>query len=193
MLVISGIIYAQDSEMPLDNGIHLLAHISSAKATPTTYGVDFGSTWNVFKPEGIPLAIGARVSWIDGAFGGEEVSANVSRQVLIGSVLSFAPNVTYKVIDQLGIEAYFKLKPTVYVNALIDNSNLPGIEENGSTTSGFGISNAFGLGVRYNIFQLGVEFGGGSLNTTTTFDQNQDDFDSKVTFDYTRFFIGLRF
>ena len=207
-VLVVNVTFGQESDkdwkktMPLDNGAHLLFTASSLSdmqfdETKSLLGLDWGNTFNVYKLDGVDLALGIRVSWIDVNFRSQTIdlgfgSEELTNYTAIASFFGIGPNVTYKVQEKIGVEAYFKVKPVLYVNWSETSDDL---STSDVSEAGFGTTNAFGIAGRYDVFTLGVEFGGGTITTTQTTDTALDsievDFDRPLA--YTRFFIGFRF
>ena len=179
-----------DYSRPLDNGFHIVVHTTSMDLySSNMWGFEIGNTFNVYRPADIGLAIGVRVSWLDGSIGIENLDGQDTNAIrLMGSVFAFGPNITYKIQNKLGVEVYYKFKPTFYTEDT---------ENSYASTPGIGITNAFGLSARYDVFQLGVEFGSGQLDGEVTFEDElnftEETFDRTFILDYSRFFIGFRF
>ncbi|MEM6642273.1 MAG: hypothetical protein AAF616_04765 [Bacteroidota bacterium] len=203
LVIAANVAFGQDEwkkQPPLDNGTHLLFTVTGLnnvifEDSKSLLGLDWGNTFNVYKLDNVDLALGIRISWVDIGFRSQETDlgfAEVTSYTALGSFFGIGPNVTYKIQDKIGAEVYFKVKPTLYLSwsETSDSQFATDVSE-----AGIGATNAFGIAGRYDVFTLGVEFGGGTISTTQTSDDGFDtvdiDFDRPLS--YTRFFVGLRF
>ena len=95
--------------------------------------------------------------------------------------------IKYKI--KIGVEAFFKIKPTIL-------GTFTEIESESESEIGFGTTSSLGFAGRYDVFTLGLEFNFGSITTTSTStdflgNEVEVDFDNDIS--NTRFFIGFRF
>jgi hypothetical protein len=157
------------------------------------FGVQIGNRW-YFNPSETS-GFGLMVNWFDftlSAKGGSEGSTDWGRAVMDISFLEVGPVGTFALSDEMAIDAYYNLRPTVLSSAVVIESSF-GDETYGY--AGFGISHAFGAAFRYKVFNVGVEYVVGGINAAGTYsgDYNVDLEDQKIKANSFRIMLGVKF
>lgn len=146
----------------------------------TTLGFQIGNQWYVYRSEKFGIAL--NVNWLDISFGeAEEIlvgSSTTEKIYFIDlSLLEFGPLVSYALNDDMGIDAFYNLKP---------NTIWFGNDTN--TEAAFGITSSIGTAFRYKVFYVGLE---SNFGTATVQDLDVDNV--KVKTNQTRLSLGFKF
>lgn len=142
------------------------------------YGLEIGSRW-YFGPTDT-WGIGLMVNWFD-------VTYSVSSDEFAAADVSFlelGPLFTYAIAEDMGLDAYYNLRPTFL--ALSDYEDFG--------YAGFGLTNAVGVAYRYKVFSVGIETVFGGVNSALI-DENTTSLagDIKLKNNSTRFVLGFKF
>lgn len=133
----------------------------------------------IFYLRNIPLQeqfkLGIDVSWLDiswnnldwgvktGNYQGMSVVNNNSvPYFFLGPKIG--PVFSYNVIDNLIIDAYYKLNPVFYAGGMVDFFSEDGKHYYAETDPGAGFRHAFGVNARYNMLMLGLELNTGTIS-----------------------------
>jgi hypothetical protein len=129
----------------------------------------------IFYLRNIPLQdqfkVGIDVSWLDISWNNLDWGIKdpaIMREnssipyIFIGSKIG--PVFSYNVIDELIIDAYYKLNPVLYVGGMVDFYDSDGTNYYTETDGGFGLRNALGINARYNMLMLGLELNMGTMS-----------------------------
>ncbi|MDO9254112.1 MAG: hypothetical protein Q7U54_01270 [Bacteroidales bacterium] len=159
------------------------------------FGVQIGNRW-YFKPKE-KYGFGLMVNWLDFAMGvksGTIDGTEWARAVIDFSFLEVGPVGTFVLADNLALDAYYNLRPTVLSSATVFTSS--GEEDFTYAYVGVGVSHAIGAAVRYKIFNFGMEYTLGSINSKGTFSGSSSDEtldDQKNMVNSFRLKFGLKF
>jgi hypothetical protein len=171
------------------------SHIDDQYTIGTIWGVQIGNRW-YFKPKE-NYGFGLMVNWVDFAMGvksGTESSSDWGRAVIDFSFLEVGPVGTFKLADNLAMDAYYNLRPTVLSSASVFTSS--GSEDETLAYVGVGVSHAIGAAVRYKIFNFGMEYTMGAINSKGTYSGSSDNEtldDEKNMVNSFRLKFGLKF
>lgn len=157
------------------------------------WGLQLGNRW-YFSPSE-RFGLGLMSNWFDftiGAKAGKTADFDWGRIVIDASIIEIGPVATVAIIDDLGIDAYYNLRPTVFSSALV-SSNITGDQNFG--TVGFGFSHAIGGAVRYKVFSFGVEYVVGIIKSREAGTENliPEFGTSYVDLNSLRFNVGFKF
>jgi hypothetical protein len=127
------------------------------------WGLKIGNRW-YFKPKE-NYGFGLMVNWFDFsmAIKSTTVSGNTSGiGVADFSILQLGPIGTYAVTQDIALDAYYNLRPTIFERVIVPSSG------DSYGYAGFGFSNALGGAFRYKVLNIGIEYVFGGINTTYT-------------------------
>lgn len=175
-------------------------------------GVSFGLTldnrWYVWHNDKMGAAIQAR--WFDANYLSGELNydlgpfdmfdlggPSIDYKQIDGGVLGVGPMFTWYLNNDMAIDAYYNIMPTVayaQVTTEEDVVNAWGMptgetEETESNYWGAGISHHIGAAFRYKVFQAGLEFRFGKIKDMEEFDLDTESMDCSLN----RFKINLGF
>ena len=161
----------------------------------TIWGVQVGNRW-YFKPKE-NYGFGLMVNWVDFAVGvksGTVIGDNWGRAVIDFSFLELGPVGTFKLADNMALDAYYNLRPTVLSSASVLTSS--GSEDETYAYVGVGVSHAIGAALRYKIFNFGMEYTMGAINSKGTYSGSSNNVtlaDEKNMVNSFRLKFGLKF
>ena len=176
-------------------GVPSDSEIDAQYTIGTILGVQIGNRW-YFKPKE-KYGFGIMVNWVDFAMGiksGTESGNDWARATIDFSFLEVGPVVTFKLADNLALDAYYNLRPTVLSSAYVFTSS--GSEDETYAYVGVGVSHAIGAAVRYKIFNFGMEYTLGAINSSGTYSGSSDNVtldDQKNMTNCFRIKLGLKF
>jgi len=156
------------------------------------WGLKLGSRW-YFKPNE-KYGFGLMVNWIDFsmAMKSSTINGNTSGNAVADfSFLQFGPIGTYAVTDDIALDAYFNIRPTVFENVIVPSS--------GDTYgyAGVGTCEALGAAFRYKVLNIGIEYVFGGINakyTTTGSSSGTNPTDTrKLMTNSCRILLGVKF
>jgi hypothetical protein len=158
------------------------------------WGIQIGNRW-YFSPKE-KYGIGLMVNWADisiSAKGGTVRGIDWGKAVIDFTFLEIGPVGTYALTDKIALDAYYNLRPTVFSSAIVYTSPSGG-EDITNAYAGFGISHAIGAAFRYKIFNVGLEYVMGGINSTgTTSEDDETLADEKIMTNSFRIMLGLKF
>ncbi|NJO90875.1 MAG: hypothetical protein HC831_19350 [Chloroflexia bacterium] len=155
----------------------------------TLFGIQIGNRWYVHNDGQIGISIMA--NWLDATWSQKTYDNDVKRGVLEIALLEVGPGFTYAINDDVALDAYYNLRPTIMSSVTVDADN------NGLGAAGFGITHALGAAFRYKAFYFGgeyvmgktkgkyVEVGDGQIPTGLD--------DGKLVANHMRLLIGFKF
>jgi hypothetical protein len=158
-------------------------------------GIQIGNRW-YFKPKE-KYGFGLMVNWLDFTMGvksGTIYDSDWARAVIDFSFLEVGPVGTFVLADNLALDTYYNLRPTVLSSASVFTSS--GSEDETYAYVGVGVSHAIGAAVRYKIFNLGMEYTMGAINSKGTYSGSLSDetlADQKNIVNCFRLKLGLKF
>ena len=127
-----------------------------------TVGLQIGNQW-YFNP-GEKLGFGLMVNWFDCSFAAKSVE-DATRATIDLSVMELGPIATYALSNEMAIDAYYNLRPTMVQNFSRWTSSWGGhTGEYSDTRSGYGFTNALGAGFRWRALSIGMEYEFGSVS-----------------------------
>ena len=162
----------------------------------TILGVQIGNRW-YFKPKE-KYGFGLMVNWLDFTMGVKSVSdsdGDWARATIDFSFLEVGPVGTFVLADNLALDAYYNLRPTVLSSAFVTSYSSSSDDET-YTYVGVGVSHAIGAAVRYKIFNFGMEYTMGAINSQGTYSGSYDNVtldDEKNMVNSFRLKFGLKF
>lgn len=161
------------------------------------FGIQIGNRW-YFKPKD-NYGFGIMVNWVDISFAGKsgtESSADWGRVALDLSFLEVGPVGTFVLADNLALDAYYNLRPTVFSNAFVWSYSSSSEADEAYVYAGVGISHAIGAALRYKIFNFGMEYVLGGIDSEGTYSSSSNDVTLKSQKNMTNCFrikLGLKF
>ncbi len=187
----------QGHDDPLDNGFIIRAGISlpsqgygfsseekeeSKEYTPKLgLGLEIGNQWYVFRSGAENLGVAINVNWFDLGLATKSTTSDgvdFTTAVFTGSFIEFGPMFTYKLTDDIGVDLFYNLKPTLMVSA----ATLSNDGDNFSQAyTGFGFNNAIGTTFRWRALAFGFEYVFGNIKATNV---NSDDKNATVPDNY---------
>jgi len=133
----------------------------------SSFGIQIGNRWYIHPQE--KYGFGIMVNWADISMALKTDTHNGdqwARAAFDISFIEFGPVATIVLADNLALDAYYNLRPTVFSNAMVWNYASSGSADETYAYVGFGVSHAIGAALRYKIFNLGMEYVMGSINCT---------------------------
>lgn len=153
------------------------------------YGLQLGNRW-YFNPTE-QYGIGLMVNWIDFSVGLKSVTINnydYGIASLDFTFLRLGPIGTFAISEDMAIDGYYNLRPTVFSYAIADE------DEDSYAAAGAGISHTIGAAFRYNLLNVGIEYVLGGIKVS------QEDFNGinianneKMSTNNFRLVIGIKF
>jgi hypothetical protein len=176
-------------------GVQSDSQIDDQYTMGTIWGVQIGNRW-YFKPKE-KFGFGLMVNWADFAMGiksGSDSDGDWARATIDFAFLEVGPVGTVKLADNLALDAYYNLRPTVLSSASVFSSS--GSEDDTYAYVGVGVSHAIGAAIRYKIFNFGMEYTFGAINSKGTYSGSSDNVtmeDQKNMVNSFRLKFGLKF
>lgn len=186
LFCITNSVYSQGD---LDNALYI--RLGYSRPSQKYGGVDDPNEWDVVKRNGIsgevghifilnsiPLAdnlrLGINVDWLSGYY--HSLVSDLSKERFFSLGSKVGPSLSYKPLDNLFLDAYFKVNP-VWISALIESQEVVGVGEDHNFYLGaVGLGYSFGINVRYSLLIFGFDFNT-SWNKLQHYDENSDEFD----------------
>ena len=132
-------------------------------------GIEWGNRWYFSPTE--TMGFGLMINWLDATYSKKEISVSgiptLTRAVLDLTFIEIGPLGTYALSDDMAVDGYYNLRPTWFTSVLSDNTESFGY-------SGFGFSHAIGAAFRYKIFNVGMEYVFGGINSIAVSSKNED-------------------
>jgi len=155
----------------------------------TMFGIQIGNRW-YFNPSD-KGGIGLMANWVDITTAIKNQD-NIKRATIDFSLAEIGPIGTIALSDDIAIDGYYNLRPTV-VSSLTINETIDGDQT--SVYIGFGASHAIGAAFRWKALNLGLEYVVGSIKSKGTFDgsTNLDLDDEKLKLNSVRIMLGVKF
>lgn len=158
------------------------------------HGLAIGNMFRLVDSD--PLAIGLRVTWF--SFGWTvfkpSSSYDISGFAVNLNALKLGPYVTYALNDQMAVDAFYQVSPTLNLGAVAgtDNNNnaivLPIV--------GAGLAHELGVTYRFDILSVGVGYGLGSTKVSATWDDGSGSTETvkaKYNNSHMRIMLGMKF
>ncbi|TAH26607.1 MAG: hypothetical protein EAZ07_03880 [Cytophagales bacterium] len=148
--------------------------------------LEIGNQWYFAKTD--KYGIGLKVSWFQFGYGSksEDLLGKTLRTYNIDlRFIKVAPMFSYAINDDMALDAYVDLSPTV----IIQGNELIG-------SIGAGLLFVPGARFRYKKFAFGFDTSIGSMNTASTFVDDDTDFeipDYKASYFIPRIYVGFKF
>lgn len=178
-------------------GVSSDSQIDDQYTLGTIWGVQIGNRW-YFKPKE-KYGIGLMVNWADFTMGvkaGTDTYSDWARATIDISFLEFGPVGTVVLADNLAFDGYYNLRPTVLSSAYVTSYSSGSSDDETITYVGFGVSHALGVALRYKIFNFGMEYVLGAINSKGTSSGSSSDVtlnDEKNMVNSFRLKFGLKF
>jgi hypothetical protein len=153
-------------------------------------GLQIGSRW-YFSP-GERFGAGLMVNWFDftGAFKSTSSgSVTWNRFVADITVLELGPVATFKIADNLGVDAYYNLRPTGLASIITSSF---GDEDDSEGYAGIAPTHAFGAAFRWNVLSVGAEYVIGRIKCSNV-DSEEYDPTEKFMVNNLRIMLGVKF
>jgi hypothetical protein len=155
------------------------------------HGLEIGNMFRLVDSE--PLAIGLKVTWF--SFGASGFKANSNYSYITGfsgtiSALKVGPYATYALNDQMAVDIFYQVTPTVNFGAItgVDPSTA---EEYFLPLFGYGLTHQIGATYRFDILSVGVGYGLG--NTKLTLDFEGETAEATFYGSHLIFMLGMKF
>lgn len=153
-----------------------------------SYGLQIGNQWYFSPKEN--YGFGLMVNWFDVTFTRKKTDiagAEFDRASTDYSLLEFGPVGTYALNEEMAVDGYYNLRPTIMATAY----QLEGEDAEGY--GGFGITHAFGAGFRYNVLYFGLEYVLGSVKVSQDSTDPEVFKDEKINVNCLRILLGIKF
>lgn len=158
------------------------------------YGLQVGNRWYINPQEKWGIAVDVR--WVDFGIGIRSISENVfgeemGRAVFDVGLLRFGPLGTYKIKENMAVDGYFNLRPTLVSQAIVNDAG------DGIAGAGFGLTHAAGAAFRINMLSVGFEYVMGSVGVDmadtddSSIIYNEDD--NKLVMRNFKIVVGIKF
>jgi hypothetical protein len=128
------------------------------------FGLQLGNRW-YFAPTD-QMGFGLMVNWIDFSYAVKS-SDNVARGAMDLTFIEIGPMGTYALGNGMAIDGYYNLRPTLLTTATVVSGT--GSEDVTFAYAGFGFSHAIGAAFRVKVFNIGMEYVFGSINSVGTY------------------------
>jgi len=142
-------------------GLDNIESMNSEVQVKMLYGIQLGNRW-YFNPTE-QYGIGLMVNWIDFAIGAKSTTINNSEFGIAAidfTFLEVGPVGTYAISEDMAIDGYYNLRPTVFGYAIVDE------DEDSYVAAGAGFSHTLGAAFRYNKLNVGIEYVLGGINVS---------------------------
>jgi hypothetical protein len=162
----------------------------------SVWGVQIGNRW-YFSPTK-NYGFGLMVNWADISFAvkaGTDTDGDWARAAIDFSFLEVGPVGTFALTDKLALDAYYNLRPTVFSNAWVWSYSSGGSADETYAYVGVGVSHAIGAALRYKIFNIGMEYTMGAINSSGSYSGSSDNVtldDQKNVVNCFRIKLGLK-
>lgn len=150
-------------------------------------GLALDNRWYIKPQPKWGIAVDAR--WLDFQYSACSLDDddNVDINSIEAGILGVGPLFTYYLNDDMAIDAYYNIVPTLAVAASSSDDD----NSDDMTYLGFGVAHHVGAAFRYKVFQGGVEYRLGKINVENTDDDWDDDMDAPMN--QFRIFVGFKF
>ena len=153
------------------------------------YGFQLGNRW-YFNPTD-QYGIGLMVNWIDFTIGAKSTTIQNNDYGIAAidiTLLEIGPIGTFAISEDMAIDGYYNLRPTVFSWAIVDD------DDDSYASAGIGFSHAIGTAFRYKVLNIGFEYVLGSIKVS----QEEDNGfyipnNEKMKTNSFRFLIGVKF
>ncbi|MFO7828715.1 MAG: hypothetical protein R6V23_08860 [Bacteroidales bacterium] len=142
-------------------GLDNMESMNSDVQVKMLYGLQLGNRW-YFNPTE-QYGIGLMVNWIDFAVGAKSTTINNFDYGIAAIDLTFlevGPIGTYAISEDMAIDGYYNLRPTVFSYAIVDE------DEDSYVSAGAGFSHTIGAAFRYNKLNIGIEYVFGGIEVS---------------------------
>lgn len=177
----------------------------------TLWGIKLGNRW-YFAPQE-KFGFGLMVNWLDfaagfksgtetyeSAFSGSE-SFDWARTTFDVTLLGVGPIGTYAINDDIAIDGYYNLRPTLLVSGNVTTDPQGVAEDETYGYAGFGITNTLGAAFRWKVLNVGVEYVFGKVNCQGKYTgptiagelEDGDLPDAKLSTNSVRLVLGVKF
>ena len=150
------------------------------------FGLQLSSRWYISPQE--TWAVGILANYLDLNFGFKNgPNDSYYKATLQASGLGVGPIGTYKLMDDMALDAYYNIRPTGMFSAIVEDGSL--FVATGEDYD-IGLTHAVGLAFRYNVLMVGVEFNFGEAGM---WELSDDDFYTPAQkVGNTRIFLGVK-
>jgi hypothetical protein len=154
-------------------------------------GLQIGNRW-YFSPKE-KFGFGLIVNWVDisGAFKSTaDEFGQLDRTAVDFSVCEIGPIGTLALTDNIALDLYYNLRPTVFATYYVFSSN--SLEDDDVGYGGIGLSHAFGTAFRWKVLNLGLEYVLGSIKCSD-FETESGNPDEQLKVNNFRIKVGVKF
>ncbi len=149
------------------------------------FGMQIGNQWYISPSDNFGFAI--NVNWVDFTIAKKKVDLfEMTRRAIDFTFIEVGPLVTYALSDEIAIDGYYNLRPTLLMTAQIYEG-----DDDADASIGFGFSHAIGANFRWNVLSVGAEFVGGGINSAAVDSEDVDKV--KLSTSSLRFLLGVKF
>ena len=206
LLGISNNSYAKDRRISngfsvnLVTGVPMKTYGSPVDATSemryrTLWGLQLGNRWYFAPQEN--MGFGLMVNWFDFTMalrsGDDSYYGEWGRATLDISFLEIGPVGSFAISENAAVDAYYNLRPTLLTTGFVvpDYNNGDGTY----AAAGLGLTHALGAAFRIKVFNIGVEYVLGGINSDESYDGTLTGIDGTVNnkANSVRILIGVKF
>lgn len=152
-----------------------------------SFGLEIGNQWYVWRTSDETMGVAINVNWFDFQIGSRKMDVpffgSMTNRVINFSFLEFGPMYTYAVNDEIGLDGYLNLKPTVLAGVST------GDNVDSSALVGLGFTYALGANFRWRALLVGLEYGFGKVKVADT---DNTDFTQKVNTGMFKINLGVK-
>ena len=127
------------------------------------WGIEWGNRWYFSPTE--TMGFGLMINWADISYStktGTENGLEWSKAVIDMTFMEIGPIGTYALSNNMAIDGYYNLRPTLLMSGAV-------VSDETFAYAGFGFSHAIGTAFRYNVFNVGLEYVFGGINSVGTY------------------------
>ena len=182
--------------------------VSSDEKYGALFGLKLGNRW-YFSPQE-NYGFGLMVNWVDFAMAFKSgtdtsfdendflVASDWARTTMDITFLGLGPIGTYAINDDMAIDGYYNLRPTVLLSGGV---NTYSSKDFTTAYGGFGLTNALGAAFRWKVLNVGVEYvmgkvtakGTETVPSLTGGTETNDLADAKLSTNSVRIILGVKF
>lgn len=168
---------------PANYGFHKDVDVDDDSKIILTSGIQIGNRWYFGSSERFKM--GLMVNWLD-MTAGTRKNGEMTRVVVDVSLLELGPVASVALSDDIALDAYYNLRPTVFAHIWTFSTEDP------TGYAGPGISHAIGTAFRWKVLSVGLEYVIGNINCEYI-DTDFDYPNQKLVNSNFRLMIGAKF
>jgi len=159
------------------------------------WGLQLGNRWYFAPTE--QMGFGLMVNWIDFTYAIKTSSiagVDIARGAMDLTFIEIGPMGTYVIGEGMAVDGYYNLRPTLLSTAAILSGSGSGDET--FAYAGFGFSHAIGAAFRIKVFNFGLEYNFGAINSVGTYTGSMTGItmnDQKNKTNSVRIMLGFKF